>query len=276
MDLSKAFDVIQHDLLLAKLNAYGVEEKSCTLLRDYLFETQRVKIGDTVSAWFDVKRGVPQGSVLGPTFFNIFMNDLFYHITRAKLNVYADDHQIYHSDIDPCTLEHCVINQVEVANLWYHNNGMIVNETKHQALILGKTDYSFSFLAVRESIDMFGVNIDSKLNFSNHIRTMCKKINKQFQVMLRFRNLIPEAFILPNFDYCSSVWHFCGARNTNKMEAINRRILRFLLQDNISTYSILLSKINSKSLYTKRLQKFISYTGCPNFKVRSFKHDSIV
>ena len=67
---------------------------------------------------------------------------------------------------------------------------------------------------------------------------MCKKINKQFQVMLRFRNLIPrdtllklyKAFILPNFDYCSSVWHFCGARNTDKMEALNRRILRFILQ----------------------------------------------
>ena len=93
---------------------------------------QRVKIGDTVSAWSDVKRGVPQRSVLGPRFFNIFIDDLFHHITRTKLNVYADDHQIYHSSIDPCTLGQCVIDQVEVANLWYHNNWMIVNETKHK------------------------------------------------------------------------------------------------------------------------------------------------
>ena len=63
---------------------------------------------------------------------------------------------------------------------------MIMNEAKHQALILGKTDYNFYYLAVKESIDMFGMNIDKKLNFSNHIRTVCKKINKQFQVMLHF------------------------------------------------------------------------------------------
>ena len=73
---------------------------------------------------------------------------------------------------------------------------MIVNETKHQVLILGKTDYSFSFLAVKESIGMFGINIDNKLNFSNHIRTMWKKISQQFQVMLRFRNLISRDALL--------------------------------------------------------------------------------
>ena len=116
---------------------------------------------------------------------------MFYHITQAKLNVYADDHQIYHSGINPCILEQCGIDQVEVANLWYHNNGMIVNESKHQALILGKTDYSFSYLAIKELINMFGMNID-KLNFSNHIGTVCKKLNKQFQVTLHFQNLIPR------------------------------------------------------------------------------------
>ena len=81
MDLSKAFDIIQHDLLLGKLNAYGVEEKSCSLLRDYLFgRQQRVKIGDTVSAWSDIKRGVPHGSVLGPTF-----NFLIYLLTICSI-----------------------------------------------------------------------------------------------------------------------------------------------------------------------------------------------
>ena len=70
MDLSKVFNVIQHDLLLAKLKAYGVDEGSCALLKDYFSERQqRVKIGDTFSNWAGTKRGVPQGTVLGPMFF---------------------------------------------------------------------------------------------------------------------------------------------------------------------------------------------------------------
>ena len=94
MDLSKAFDVIQHDLLLAKLKAYEVGEGSCKLLKNYLSgRQQRVKIGDTFSNWAGITRGVPQVSVLEQMFFNIFINDLFQHVEYAKLSAYADDHR---------------------------------------------------------------------------------------------------------------------------------------------------------------------------------------
>ena len=197
---------------------------------------QRVKIGDTFSDWAGTRRGIPQGCVLGPMFFNIFINDLFQHVKYAKLNAYADDHQIYSSSLDPLALEECICQEVNVANQWYKNNGMIFNQKKHQALILGKTEHTFNF-PLNNATDIFGMTIDNKLSFDNHVSVICKKINNQFNVMLRFRKLFNKetllkrykAFALPHFYYCSSVRHFCGARNADKMDNLNKRILRFIL-----------------------------------------------
>ena len=83
--------------------------------------------------------------------------------------------------------------------------------------------------------------------------------------MLRFRKLIRreiliklyKAYILPHFYYCSSVWHFCGARDADKLEALNKRILRFILGDYSSPYNTLLSKVSSTSLCNKRIQNFL-------------------
>jgi len=89
---------------------------------------------------------------------------------------------------------------------------MLVNESKHQGLVLGEMDFSFSF-PVQERLEIFGMEIDKKLNFSSHISNVCKKVDNQLNVMLRFRKLIPrgtllqlyKVYILPHFYYFSSV-----------------------------------------------------------------------
>ena len=131
IDLSKAFDTIPHGLLLAKLKAHGVNSSSCMLLKDYLHgRMQRVKVGNTSSDWQEVRRGVPQGSVLGPMFFNIFINDLFLQIKTVQLTMYADDGQLYTADTDPVSLERRISREVSSSNAWYEINGMIVNPAR--------------------------------------------------------------------------------------------------------------------------------------------------
>ena len=100
MDLSKAFDCLPHRLLLCKLRYYGITDDACTLLMSYLSQRkQRVKIGRSRSYWGNLSHGVPQGSILGPLIFDIFLNDVFYVLDKqCNLYNYADDNTLVNSD----------------------------------------------------------------------------------------------------------------------------------------------------------------------------------
>ena len=98
MDLSKAYDCIPHDMIIAKLSAYGVDNFSLSFIYIYLLDRkQRVKINDSFSDYVNIFLGVPQGSILGPLLFNIFINDLLFFPRKSDLCNFADDNSLYAS-----------------------------------------------------------------------------------------------------------------------------------------------------------------------------------
>ena len=196
MDLSKAFDCIPHDLLIAKLHAYGLTTEALTFLYSYLKRRkQGVKINDAESIFQILLSGVPQGSILGPILFNIFINDLFLFINKAKLANFADDNTIYTDCAEIETLLNILEKESETAINWFKENEMIVNPDKFQALILGKhkqndnikLKINGSDIIPRKSVTLLGVEIDNKLSFNDHITTICKKAGNKINAMVELK-----------------------------------------------------------------------------------------
>ena len=272
MDLSKAFDTLPHELLVAKLKSYGADGKTTDLVHDYLANRrQRVRLGDQFSNWEEISVGVPQGSVLGPLFFNIFMNNLVYAVKQSRLSAYADDTQIFFAASTPEKVEEVINADLAHVDQWYKQNGMRRNTSKYQAIVMGKTQVRPQFhcediaIPITEDLEMLGVTVDDKMKFEKHIGKICRKVSQQIAVLKRMKKILPFetrkclylAFIIPHFNYCSETWHFSNKSAIAKLEKVNERALRFVFNEKQRPYSELLNKIGLPSLENQRLAKIV-------------------
>ena len=183
MDLSKAFDCIPHDLLVAKLHAYGLSEDTVTFIYLYLKRRkQGVKINNTESLFQILLSGIPQGPIL----FNIFINDLFLFLEDIDLANFADNNTIYTANKNIEVLIKLLERESKSAIDWFKMNDMIVNPDKFQAMILhpDKKESKFqlnindSIISSEDSVTLLGIEIDSKLNFKNHVSKICRKASR--------------------------------------------------------------------------------------------------
>ena len=200
MDLSKAFDSIPHDLLIAKLHAYGFSLDAVTFFYSYLKRrNQNVKINNTHSVFQILLSGVPQGSILGPLLFNIFINDLYLWLTKTDLLNFADDNTISAAEKTIENLISVLERQSQDAIEWFKVNEMIVNPDKFQAIIVKKNSkmensYPLNIndqtINSENSVKLLGIEIDNKLSFEQHISTLCKKASNQLNAIGRIKQYL--------------------------------------------------------------------------------------
>ena len=138
LDLSKAFDLVNHDTLLAKLAKYHTETNTLDWFRSYLTDrTQVVSVSDVLSSPLNLEDGVPQGSILGPLLFSIYMNDLPLLLKNTEVDIYADDTTIWSSGTNCTDIQNTLNISLDKANSWFKLNGMIPNTKKTKHLLIG-------------------------------------------------------------------------------------------------------------------------------------------
>ena len=270
MDLSKAFDCVPHDLLIAKMHAYGFELDTLIFFYSYLKRRkQNVCINNIFSSFQILLSGVPHGSILGPILFNIFINDIFFWIENAEVHNYADDNTISAFANSIPQLLNILECQSDNAIKWFTENGMIVNPDKFHAIIINKCGRHKQLHELRiggeiitseENVNLLGIDIDNKLNFNKHINAFCKKAAGQLNGICRINKYIGEnerktlmqSFVDSNFNYCPLAWMHCSPKSTRKIEYIQERALRLLLNDYCNNYGTLLNLANKSTMSIKR------------------------
>ena len=269
-DLSKAFDCLPHDLIIAKLKAYGFSLPALDLIQNYLANRkQRTKINDSYSPWSDILFGVPQGSILGPLLFNIFLSDLLLILKDVNIASYTDDNTLHYSRD---TIEEVILSlQSSSKRLfqWLSDNQMKGNTEKCQLIM--STDQSVNFqlggsLVERSDCEkMLGVKIDYKLNFDEHVKTLCNKANNKLGALARAtpymsleqKKILMNSFFNIQFNYCPLIWMLHSRRNNNIVRNLHKRCLRLIYNDKNSSYEELLTKEGSVSIHHRNIVYFV-------------------
>ena len=273
LDFSRAFDVVPHHRLLMKLYMYGITGKTHRWIEDFLGNrTQDVVVNGSKSECGMVKSGVPQGTVLGPLLFLIYINYIESQIT-SSISLFADDSALYrpiYSESDSLSLQEDIFKLQKWANTWqmafnvnkckllrityrkssvikyvynmYQANALSDNSPllallarKHLGFTVSFTDFIHIEETQHESY--LGVIIDNKLNFNQHIDDMSKKATNLLNLCRRnlhmcskeVKNSAYNMIVRPHLEYASTCWNPYTKRNIDKLEAVQRRAARFVL-----------------------------------------------
>ena len=256
LDLKKAYDTVNHEILLKKLEAYGIRGVTLDWFKSYLSNREQcVRIDDCKSEYRNIDIGVPQGSVLGGLLFLIYINDLPSVSDKLISVLFADDTCVSLSDIDYTNLINDFNTELIKLHSWLNSNRLSLNLAKTVAinfstrtepynvnvpLILNGINVKFS-----NSVKYLGITLDNKLTFGDHVIDINKKIAKNCGILYRLSHNAPKrilvclyyALIYPYLTYCNPIWGGASDVHLNKLLLIQKKTVRAITKSSYREHS---------------------------------------
>jgi len=262
VDFCKAFDLINHNLLLKKLEMYQIHPDAMAWFTSYLNDRKQcVKVNKSMSDPLIVDTGVPQGSILGPLTFLLGVNDLPLQDSLENLNLFADDATDSACGPDVNTVEMKLKIKANNVNKWCKENHMVLGIDKTKGMLLGSkqklSTIANSGHCLNIEIDgrkieqvnserLLGVQIDNSLKWDDQIKRVKKMAAFKLSMLRKIRKYLPldvrkmffNYYIKPHLTYCSSVWGHTTKQNLSKINKIKKQAARLILDKNYLTPSI--------------------------------------
>ena len=223
IDLKKAFDIVDHNILLNKLEHYGIRGLAFSWIQSYLTNrTQYVSINNTNSTCINVTCGVPQGSILGPILFIMYVNDMHTVSPLMKCIIFADDTNFLYPGNDISEICKTVSKELDKLSSWFMANKLSLNVSKTNFMVISRKQIVNKPIVSINSINIervyitkfLGVHIDCQLDWNGHIKSITNKIAKNVSVMNRVKHLLNShalyslytTLIIPYMNYCCEFW----------------------------------------------------------------------
>ena len=274
LDLKKAFDTVDHEILLNKLNAYGIKGTAGNWLRSYLNErNQKYFVNGHFSSNRLLQCGVPQGTILGPLLFLIYINDLPNCLIHSRARMFADDTNLTYASNNIHEINHNLNEDLANVSEWLSANKLTLNQTKTEFMLIGSRQRINTFqstpLLVINNVPVkqvshtksLGVHIDENLSWNVHIEKLSKKVASGIGALKRIRPYVPfttmqliyKCLVQPYFDYCSAVWDSCSSYLVNKLQKLQNRAARVLTSSSYDTNAdYLFESLGWKNLVSQR------------------------